>query len=672
MAGGARARMYVLRLFGGLSLEGDGSPVPPAALQRRRLTLLALIALAGDRGVARERAQAHLWPDADPDRARHALDQLLYTTRRDLGSDALLSDASSLRLNPAVIRADVARFDAALRAGRWEEAAALYAGPLLDGIRLLDGPELGRWIEMERARCEQGYRRALETLAREAATDGRTTDATRWWRRLAAADPRCAPVAMELMRALARAGDVPAAVAHARVYERLVTEAGGGVPDPAVAALARVLAAERTDPPSTTVPPEPDGARPPATGHAGVPSSAPPVREGPRPGRRWPAGLLAAGAGLALVVIVSPDAGGSGAVRNAGADVRPAMAVAHGELAAEAPPSAPADARAELPADPVTRELYLRATARWEQRDRAGLEEAVTLYRAVAERSPGHAPAFAGLALSYAMLGYFGFAPGDAMFPKAGAAAERALALDPRSGGALAALGQSLAWEHRWADAERVYRRALEASPGNATVHQWYALLLAYLGRAEAAAVHTAHASRLDPLSVQIGNMHGMMLYHAGDLAGALRHYERTVEDEPDSAWVMRNPWVLSNYGRVTGVAGRHAKAEAMLERAARAVPGHPRPLLDLVFVHVRAGDSAKARRAFARSDMAHAHYPAYRGLFHALVGERDTALQWLGRVDEMPLPAMILMRNDPGLAAFRADPRYAAVLERLTAPRRR
>ena len=78
--------MLSLRLFGGLSLEADGDSIPPGALQRRRLTLLAMLALAGDRGISRERIQAYLWPESPTDRARHALDQLLYATRRDLGS----------------------------------------------------------------------------------------------------------------------------------------------------------------------------------------------------------------------------------------------------------------------------------------------------------------------------------------------------------------------------------------------------------------------------------------------------------------------------------------------------------------------------------------------------------------------------------------------------------
>ena len=107
--------MFALKLLGGLSLESSTTPVPAGALQRRRLALLAVLALGGERGVSRDIVQAHLWPDSAADRARHALDQLLYASRRDLGRDAVLSRVSELRLNPAVIRPDSWAFDEAVR-----------------------------------------------------------------------------------------------------------------------------------------------------------------------------------------------------------------------------------------------------------------------------------------------------------------------------------------------------------------------------------------------------------------------------------------------------------------------------------------------------------------------------------------------------------------------------
>jgi tetratricopeptide (TPR) repeat protein len=199
--------------------------------------------------------------------------------------------------------------------------------------------------------------------------------------------------------------------------------------------------------------------------------------------------------------------------------------------------------------------------------------------------------------------------------------------------------------------------------------HQWYGLLLAYLGRPAEAAQQTAVAARLDPLSVQINNMLGAMLSDAGDTQGALRQFERTVNAEPDSAWVRENPWVLSNYGSVAADAGRHEQAVRLIERALQVVPSHPRPLLDLARVYLRVNDTASARAAFARADTANPQYAMYRGLFHASLGEIDSAFAWLDRVHDWSLPALITLNSSHGFGALRADPRYGRIRARLGMP---
>ena len=648
--------MFALTLLGGLSLTADDGALPPAAVQRRRLALLAILALPGARGLSRETAQALLWPESSADRARHALDQLLYATRRDLGRDAVLTVGGDLRLNPAVVRVDAWAFTEAVRDQRWAEAAARYAGPLLQGAHLLEGVELDQWIETERGRLEQDYRRALELLADDAARRGDHAGAVHRWRQRAAADPLAAPGALALMRALAASGDRAGAIRHARIHQRLVRESLELEPDPVVEALARELAAPPVAPgagaPSLAVARRPGEPREPAA--PTVPPAPPEEVAVPTPRDRSPRRpLRLALAGAAVVVAVGSLA------RLPSLQPREVMAGA----------AAPAVARAAP--DAATQALYLRGRTAWERRTRDGLQEAVVLFREAAERDPQYAAAWAGLAEAYAMLGYFGFAPGDAMFPKARAAARRALELDPRIGGAHAALGQALAADREWAEAERAYRRALELDPGNATVHQWYGLLLAYLGRSREAAEHTGHAARLDPLSVQVNNMHGMMLYYAGRLPEALRQYERTVDAEPDSAWVRQNPWVLTNFGRVAAAAGRHEQAAWLTARALDVEPVHPRPWLDMAHVHVRAGHPDSARAAFARADAAHPHHPVYQALLHGLLGELDAAFRGLERVDDWPLPALVQLNGDPGYARLRADPRYAALRARLRMPPR-
>ena len=129
--------MIRIQALGGLAARGDyGRPLSSAAAQPRRMALLALLARAGDRGVTRERVLAMLWPDVDEARARNNLAQALYALRRDLGTDEAIAGTKELRLDAAHVETDVAEFCAAMRRGQEERAAALCAGPFLDGFHL--------------------------------------------------------------------------------------------------------------------------------------------------------------------------------------------------------------------------------------------------------------------------------------------------------------------------------------------------------------------------------------------------------------------------------------------------------------------------------------------------------------------------------------------------------
>ena len=104
--------MLRLRTFGGVTVEGPEGPLGGAAAQRRMLAILSVLAVAGDRGVSRDRLLALLWPEGEPERARHALTQSLYHLKRALGRDDAIVSSGDLRLNPEVITSDVGEFDA--------------------------------------------------------------------------------------------------------------------------------------------------------------------------------------------------------------------------------------------------------------------------------------------------------------------------------------------------------------------------------------------------------------------------------------------------------------------------------------------------------------------------------------------------------------------------------
>jgi serine/threonine-protein kinase len=223
--------MLRLHTLGGLTLSRGSENLTGALTQRRRLAILALLAVAGESGMSRDKLLAYLWPESDAERARHVLNQLLYAQRRQAGSPSLFAGQKTLRLDPAVIRTDVAEFGRALAAGDLAAAAELYHGPFLDGFHLKDAPEFDRWADEQRARLARQVLAACTTLADNAAASGDARRAAEWWRRASALDPYDGSTAVGLIRTLADSGDRAGALVAARRHEELLRRDLGLAPD---------------------------------------------------------------------------------------------------------------------------------------------------------------------------------------------------------------------------------------------------------------------------------------------------------------------------------------------------------------------------------------------------------------------------------------------------------
>jgi serine/threonine-protein kinase len=217
--------MTQLRLFGTPSLVRDGGAVVTGrAAQRHRIALLALLALAPDHRLSRDKLIALLWPEADTARGRALLNAATYALRSELGDGALVSERDDLRLAADAVRTDVVEFAAAVEAGVPDRAAALYAGPLLDGFFLPEAEEFEAWVERERRRLAALYGKVLagRADAAEAAGDFRT--AAERWRACAALDPYDSEIALRVMRALEASGNPAGAIQHAAEHARLLRE----------------------------------------------------------------------------------------------------------------------------------------------------------------------------------------------------------------------------------------------------------------------------------------------------------------------------------------------------------------------------------------------------------------------------------------------------------------
>jgi DNA-binding SARP family transcriptional activator len=219
----------------------DGVPLGGAASQKRALALLALLAVAGEGGLSRDRLVALLWPESTEERARHSLTQLMYAARRAVDVDDLFLPDSDVRLNPQRVTSDVRELDDALAQGDLEAAVALYQGPFLDGFFLSGSAPFEQWVETQRARVAGRVADALEQLGNAADSAGEARRVVEWRRRLAAMRPLDAHAAVLLMNALAAAGDRAGALQHAALHATMLREELGVDPDPVVEELAKQL-----------------------------------------------------------------------------------------------------------------------------------------------------------------------------------------------------------------------------------------------------------------------------------------------------------------------------------------------------------------------------------------------------------------------------------------------
>ena len=163
--------MVTIQTLGGLCLRGAVGFDGASHENQRALALLALLAVAGEHGVARDRARDLWWPDAAHD--ADPLSPVLESIRREVGDAAVFTDAV-LRIDSSVLRSDVAEFERALDGRDARTAVALYAGPFLRGFSLPDAPSFDAWAGRERERLERRQRTAQAMLALRSTPTGRT------------------------------------------------------------------------------------------------------------------------------------------------------------------------------------------------------------------------------------------------------------------------------------------------------------------------------------------------------------------------------------------------------------------------------------------------------------------------------------------------------------------
>ena len=193
----------------------------------------------------------------------------------------------------------------------------------------------------------------------------------------------------------------------------------------------------------------------------------------------------------------------------------------------------PIKTKAEPPAQ--AKEDFLLGRYYWEQRTKASLNSAVDAYTQAVVQYPQYAMAYAGLAESYDLMPQYGSMPNSEAFPRAIAAATRAIQLDPSLGEAHRALAFGVFywdWDTIQADAE--YRKAIALDPNDKEAHHWYATALLTMRRGGEAEAEIAKARELDPASRAILADEALIRFWAGDRNGSIETLQNIERSEPE------------------------------------------------------------------------------------------------------------------------------------------
>jgi len=314
---------------------------------------------------------------------------------------------------------------------------------------------------------------------------------------------------------------------------------------------------------------------------------------------------------------------------------------------------------------PQAYDAYLRGRSELGKQRGDALLQGVQFFQQAIDSEPQYAPAYAGLADSYSLLANYSVLPPREAFPRAAAAAARALELDPNSPEshtALAFVKHHYDWD--WSGAEAEYRRALALNPSSAVTRLRYSELLSNLGRNDEAVREIRQAHDLAPLSLVISSNIGRMLYYARRYDDAIAELQEVLTLDPSRAYALIH--LASAYeekGNCASAIEEMKKAIALIGRGEG--PG-------LAHIYAKCGNLAEARRVLAGLEQ-----PSDDGMqdwffiagVEARLDHADRAFEWLDKAYQNRDFFLTYVKVHPYMDPLRSDPRFDAMLKKIGIP---
>jgi TolB-like protein/class 3 adenylate cyclase/Tfp pilus assembly protein PilF len=319
---------------------------------------------------------------------------------------------------------------------------------------------------------------------------------------------------------------------------------------------------------------------------------------------------------------------------------------------------------AQPTSDTTAYELYVKGRLLWSRRGSENLRQAIAFYEQAIARDPNYALAYAGMAEAYVILPFYAGTPQGEIFPKARAAALKALQLDDKLAGAHTGLAWALCYDFDMVGSISEFQRAITLNPNYATAHQWYGRHpLTALGRLNDAIAEGKRAIELDPLSPVINTDLGQTLFMARRYDEAIAQVRKTLEIDPTFYYAHYTlGMALQLKGDLAAAIGEYTKAQQLSDDLRI-------PVL-LAAAEAQSGDKDAAKRMLAELEELNRHRYVrsyWRALLYLSLGKRDEAIRWLekGVADHEGLE-IAWIKVDPELDALRGDPRFEALVQEV------
>jgi adenylate cyclase len=313
-------------------------------------------------------------------------------------------------------------------------------------------------------------------------------------------------------------------------------------------------------------------------------------------------------------------------------------------------------------------QFYLKGRFFWNKRASEDLKKAADYFNQAIATDPKYALAYVGLADTYVIMPFYAAGAPEDCYPKAQAAAKKALAFDDTLAEAHASLAYILqVYDLDFDGSEKEFQRAIELNPNYATAHHWYGIvLLAPLGRFDQAILELKRALELDPLSLPINASLGRTYYLARRYNEAIEQLRKTLEMNPGFYYAH---W---NLGSALVAKGATGEAIGEYEKA-RALSDDPLVLGLLGRAYASSGNTIEAEKILNQlNELSTKRYvPAYSlALVYLGLGNKAETLRWIEKSYEDHAD-LVYFKVEPLLDPLRGDPRFEALVQRVFAPKK-